>query len=326
MKYILVTGGGGFIGSNLVEGLCRRGGYRIVICDKFGPDEKWRNLLGLPIWEILPPEALPAWLAAHAGELEAIYHLGGNSSTTERDSGAMLEVNYRFSLSLWHYCVAKAVRFFYVSSYATYGAGEQGFDDDGSLPGLLKLRPMSPHGWSKHLFDLHVAQTVAAGEKVPPQWVGYKLFNVYGPREGHKEEQRSVISKMGEQAMHAGGVRLFRSQNSAWRDGEQKRDVLYVKDAVNALLWLLDTPSVSGLYNLGAGKASTFNEMARAIFAALGREPRIHYIDMPENIAQNYQYFTEAKMDRLRAAGYKESFTPLEEGIRDYLLNYLRKE
>ena len=325
MRTLLVTGGGGFIGSNLVETLAARGTHRVVVCDRFSKDAKWRNLLGLPVWEIVAPEELPAWLSGQGGALEAVFHLGGNSSTTEQDAGGLTAANYTASLPLWQFCARNGVRFFYASSYATYGAGAEGFDDGGGLPSLLRLRPMSAHGWSKHAFDLYVAQRIAAGEQAPPQWVGLKLFNTYGPRETHKEDQRSVLAKMAEQAMMTGSVRLFRSQNSAFADGEQKRDFLYVKDAVAVMAWLLDNPGISGIYNLGSGQAHTFNDMARAVFAALGREPRIHYIDMPEHVAANYQYFTEAKMDRLRAAGYAAPFTPLAEGVKDYVLNYLKK-
>lgn len=325
MKTILITGGGGFIGSNLAEGLIARGSHRVVICDRFGANRKWQNVLGVPVWEILPPEALAGWLAANASKLEAIYHLGGISSTTEQDAGLLLEANYRLSLSLWQWCAAKGVRFFYISSYATYGDGSQGFDDDGSLATLQRLRPLSPHGWSKHAFDMYAAQAVAAGDPVPPQWTGLKMFNTYGPREAHKEDQRSVICKMIDQAMHAGSVRLFRSLNPAYPDGAQQRDVVYVKDVVAVMAWLLDHPQTNGLFNLGTGQARTFHDMAKAVFAALGKESRIQFIDMPEAVAPSYQYFTEARMDRLRAAGYTAPFTSLEEGVRDYVLNYKAK-
>lgn len=319
MQTILVTGGGGFVGSHAVEGLTRRGTHRVVVCDRFGADEKWRNLLGLPVWELVSPEALDTWLAAHGDKLDAVLHLGGISSTTERDAELLLEANYRLSLRLWRFCAKAGVRFIYASSYATYGAGEHGFDDDISLPALLRLKPLSPHGWSKHMFDLHTAQCAAGGCALPPQWAGLKLFNVYGPREGHKESQKSVIGQLAEQAMHGGSVRLFRSGNPAFPDGAQARDVIYVKDCVDVMLWLLEHREVSGLFNLGTGQARTFQDMAKAIFAALGRETRVHYIDMPDGIAKHYQYFTEAKMDRLRAAGYAAPFTTLEEGVKAYV-------
>ncbi|MBV8939775.1 MAG: ADP-glyceromanno-heptose 6-epimerase [Alphaproteobacteria bacterium] len=322
---ILVIGGGGFIGSNMVEGLAASGDHRIVVCERFGPDEKWRNLIGVPVWELIAPQALPAWLGENHQELEAIFHLGGISSTTEDDAGLQLEQNYRLPLMLWRFCSDRGIRFFYLSSYATYGAGEHGFDDDLSLPSMLRLRPLSPHGWSKHLFDLHVAQCVAAGDAAPPQWAGLKLFNAYGPHEEHKHVQRSVIGQMIEQAVHTGSVRLFRSQHPNYADGEQLRDVIYVKDCVAVMLWLLEHENVSGLFNLGTGNACTFLAMAHAVFAALGREPRVHFVDMPETIAPNYQYFTEARMGRLRDAGYIAPFTPLKEGVKEYLGYYLAR-
>lgn len=319
MKTIIVTGGGGFIGSNLVEGLTALGTHRVVVCDRFGADEKWRNLLGLPVWEIITPEALPEWLRAHASEVEAMFHLGGNSSTTERDAGALMAANYHTSIGLWKLCAEHGIRFLYISSYATYGKGEGGFDDNDSQAALLGLKPLSAHGWSKHLFDLFAVQQVMSGAPKPPQWVGIKLFNAFGPREGHKEEQRSVITKMAEQAIHTGSVRLFRSQHETYPDGEQARDVIYVKDAVDVMLWMLANPQLNGLYNLGSGHAYTFRAMAQAIFRSLGREPRIHYIDMPEAVAANYQYYTMAPMGKLRAAGYGRAFTPLEAGVGEYL-------
>jgi len=326
MKTILVTGGGGFIGSNLVAELTRRDAYRVVVCDRFGADDKWRNLVKHMVWEIVPPEKLFAWLDENKADLEMIYHAGGISSTTERDIDLILKNNLELSIHLWRWCNANEVRFIYTSSSATYGDGSQGFDDDMSLEYLQTLRPLSGYGWSTLLFDQHVAATVAAKEHLLPQWVGLKVFNAYGPNEYHKEMQRSVIGQIAQQAINGGVVRLFRSYNPKYPDGGQMRDVIYVKDCVRVMLWLLDHPKVSGLFNLGTGKARTFHDMSQAIFSALDRPPRIHYIDMPEGLMHHYQYFTEAGMERLRKAGYTQPFTTVEEGIRDYILNYLLKE
>lgn len=325
MKYILVTGGGGFVGSNLVSGLMKRGTHHIVVCDAFGQSEKWRNLIKHHVYEIISPERLFEWLEAHKQHIDMVYHMGSMSSTVEKDIDMILEHNYALSLKLWRWCNAHNVRIIYASAAATYGNGAQGFDDSTDLSYLAALRPMSGYGWSKHLFDVHVATKAARGETTVPQWVGLKFFNLYGPNEYHKGDQKSVISKITMQAIHGGRVNLFRSYNPNYKDGEQKRDVIYVKDAVRVMLWLLDHPGVSGLFNLGTGSASTFNQMANAIFTAMNRKPNIYYVDMPESLVPSYQYFTEAKMSKLIEAGYNEGFMTLEQGITDYVQNHLLK-
>lgn len=326
MKTILVTGGGGFIGSNIVAGLCDRGTHHVVVCDSFGSDDKWRNLVNHPVWEIIPPESLFTWLEENNDTLDAIIHVGGISSTTEKDIDLILKNNFELSVGLWRWCNQNEVRLIYTSSAATYGGGEHGFDDNISLDYLRKLKPLSGYGWSKHLFDLHVAKSIAQQDYRLPQWVGLKVFNTYGPNEYHKEAQRSVICQISQQASNAGTVRLFRSYNSQYPDGGQMRDMIYVKDITRVVLWLLDHPNVSGLFNLGTGKPRTFMDMAKAAFAALDHAPKISFIDMPETLVHKYQYYTEAKMERLRAAGFADAFTTVEEGIRDYMLNYLTKE
>lgn len=323
MKNIVITGGGGFIGSNLAAALLKRGTHNIIVCDRFGNDDKWRNLKGHAVWEIIAPEDILNWLEEHNHTVEAVFHIGALSSTTERNIDLILKNNLTPSIALWRWCNRNRVRFIYTSSAVTYGNGALGFDDDISLDYLRKLEPMSGYGWSKHLFDMHVATSVSRGQAELPQWVGLKLFNTYGPNEYHKESQRSVICQIAPQALLGAAVRLFKSYNPDYPDGGQKRDMLYVKDAVDVLLWCLDNPNISGLYNLGTGNARTFNAMAEAIFAAIGKKPNINYIDMPESLILNYQYFTEAKMDKLRAAGYTKEFTSLEDGVKDYVANYL---
>lgn len=326
MKTILVTGGGGFIGSNLVAGLLARGTHNVVVCDTFGHDDKWRNLARHAVFDIITPDRKFAWLDANKQNLECIYHLAAISSTVEKNVDLLLEHNFSLSVKLWQWCDANVVRLIYTSSSPTYGNGSNGFDDSIDPKYLQSLRPMSGYGWCKHLFDMHVANLHARNKCTLPQWVGLKLFNVYGPNEYHKGEQQSVISKIAPHATQGAAVRLFKSYNPQYADGAQKRDVIYVKDVVKVMLWLFDHPKVSGLFNLGTGKASTFNEMAYAIFAALGKKPNIHYIYMPEALVPHYQYFTEAKMDRLRKAGYTEAFTPVADGIKDYVQNYLTRE
>lgn len=326
MQMIVVTGGAGFIGSNLVAELSKRGTHKVVVCDRFGSDERWRNLVAHPVHELVSPEKLIPWLDANKSLVDVIFHLGAVSNTTETDSDLLIETNFTLSLRLWRWSTFNAKRFIYASSSYTYGDGEHGFDDNPSLDYLRKLRPLSAYGWSKHQFDWHVASTAARKEPVPPQWSGLKFFNLYGPNEYHKESQRSVVCQIAQHAMQGGMVKLFKSYNKQYADGGQMRDFVHVKDAVKVMLWLLDHPKVSGIYNVGTGKARTFEDLANAIFAALNRNPHIHYVDMPEHLTQKYQYFTEAKMERLQSVGYTESFLSLEDGVRDYVQNYLAKD
>lgn len=326
MKNILITGGGGFIGSHLVSQLLLRRTHNIIVCDTFGSDDKWRNLGRHPVHEIITPDAMMGWLDSHRQTLEVVYHLGSISSTTEKNIDLILSQNFNFSVKLWNWCNEHQMRLIYASAAATYGDGSQGFEDSMELDYLMKLRPLSGYGWSKHLFDVHVARAMAQGAVKLPQWAGLKFFNTYGPNEYHKGEQQSVITKIAAHAIQAGRVNLFRSYNKQYRDGEQQRDVIYVKDIAKVLIWLLDNPQVSGLFNIGTGTPSTFNQMAEAIFAALGRKTNIHYVDMPPSLAAHYQYYTQANMSRLLEAGYNGGFMSLQDGIRDYVQNYLLKD
>ena len=325
MKTILVTGGGGFIGSNLVASLLERGTHTIAVCDRFGTSDKWRNLSKHQVFEIVEPDHMFEWLEINRQQIDMVYHLGANSSTLEKNIDFILKNNFALSIKVWRWCNARQVRLVYASSSATYGNGSHGFEDSMDLAYLCKLKPMSGYGWSKQMFDTHIAQAIAAGECAIPQWVGLKFFNNYGPNEYHKEEQRSVIAKVAPQAIQGASVRLFRSYDPKYADGEQMRDIVYVKDSVNVMLWCLDNPGVTGLFNVGTGKARSFNDMAASIFSAIGREKKISYTDMPEDLIPNYQYFTEGNIARLRAAGYTAPFTSLEDGVRDFVQNYLLK-
>ncbi|HVW70106.1 MAG TPA: ADP-glyceromanno-heptose 6-epimerase [Steroidobacteraceae bacterium] len=321
---ILVTGGAGFIGSNIAASLTERG-TPVAICDRFRNANKWRNVSKLELRDVVAPEALLPWLETHAARVEAIVHMGAISSTTEPDVDLIVEVNFRLSQHLWRWCATHGKPFVYASSAATYGSGDQGFNDDGSLEALSSLRPLNAYGWSKHLFDRWVARELDEGGPRPPQWVGLKFFNVYGPNEYHKGGMQSVVAQKYPLAAAGEPLTLFRSHRPGVPDGGQKRDFVYVRDCVDATLWLLDQPGVSGIFNLGTGHAHTFEELARAIFAALGRPADIRYIDMPEVIRPNYQYFTEARMDRLRKAGYTRPFTSLVDGVHDYVAHYLSR-
>jgi ADP-L-glycero-D-manno-heptose 6-epimerase len=318
---LLVTGGAGFIGSNMVASLNEAGRADIAVNDVLGSDDKWRNLAGRQLADFVPPADLFRWLDGR--KLDAVIHFGAISSTTATDADLVIETNFRLSLRLLEWCAATRTPFIYASSAATYGDGQVGFSDDCSLEALKRLRPLNLYGWSKHLFDLAVVERAARKDKLPPQWVGLKFFNVFGPNEYHKGEMRSLVAKRCPEASAGRPVRLFKSHRSGIGDGEQKRDFIYVDDAVGVVHWLLETPSVSGIFNVGTGKARSFRDLMTAMFAALGREPIIEYIDMPESIRDSYQYFTQAQMENLRRAGFNASFATLEQGVTHYVKTYL---
>ncbi len=322
---IVVTGGAGFIGSNLVGGLIGRGKGEVVVCDRLGHGDKWRNLAKHEVAEIVAPERLFELLEANRERVEALFHMGAVSSTTETDADLTVAENFSFSLALWRWCSAHGSRLIYASSAATYGDGSQGFDDDGSVAGLSRLRPLNLDGWSKHLFDRRVARLVADRAPRPKQWAGLKFFNVYGPNEYHKGEMRSIVAKNYAKAAAGEPVTLFRSHHPDYADGGQMRDFVSVDDCVAVMLWLLDNPEVNGLFNLGTGQARSFAELVGALFRALGREPNIVYVEAPVEIRDKYQYFTQAEMKRLRAAGYDQPFRSLEEAVTRYVQDYLSK-
>jgi ADP-L-glycero-D-manno-heptose 6-epimerase len=318
---LLVTGGAGFIGSNVVAALNDAGRSDVVVCDLLGSDGKWRNLAKRQLVDIAPPAELPDWLKGR--KLDAVIHLGAISETTATDGDLVIETNFRFSMRLLDWCTANAVPLIYASSAATYGDGAEGFDDDASLPALKKLRPMNLYGWSKQLFDLAVAERAANGDPLPPQWAGLKFFNVFGPNEYHKGTMMSVLARRFDDVKAGRVVQLFKSHRDGIADGDQRRDFIYVDDVVRVILWLLATPAVSGLFNVGTGKARSFRELMLAAYAALGTKPNIDYVDMPEQIRGSYQYFTESRVDRLHRAGYNGGFTTLEDAVKAYVADYL---
>ncbi|MHA1568254.1 MAG: ADP-glyceromanno-heptose 6-epimerase, partial [Alphaproteobacteria bacterium] len=275
---------------------------------------------------LVPPEALFDFLDAHQRDISLIFHLGAISSTTETDVDLIMSNNFRLSLALWDWCVAHDARLIYASSAATYGDGGAGFDDDPSVAALARLRPLNPYGWSKHLFDRRVARLVADGGRCPPQWAGLKFFNVYGPNEHHKGDMKSVVAQIHPIAASGAPARLFKSHHPDYADGGQWRDFIWGEDCIDVMLWLADNPETSGLFNLGTGQARGFADLAGAVFAALDRPAEIEYRDTPAEIRDKYQYFTQAEMDRLRAAGYSRPFTSLEEGVGLYVRDYLGSE
>jgi ADP-L-glycero-D-manno-heptose 6-epimerase len=317
----IVTGGAGFIGSNLVAALCARG-EEVVVVDRLRQGVKWRNLAKHPIAGIVAPEDLPAFLAK-APPVRALFHLGAVSATTETDGDLVARTNIALPQMLWDWCAEAGVPFIYASSAATYGDGSQGFDDDLRPEALARLRPLNLYGWSKLAFDRRVAQMLALGRPRPPHWAGLRFFNVYGPNEHHKGRMASVVLHKFNQIMRGEPATLFASDREGIADGEQKRDFVHVRDCVAAMLWLAANPEASGLYNVGTGTARSFLDLTRAIYAALGRNAEIRFVPMPEDLRGRYQYFTEARMDRLRAAGFAHPPTPLEEGVRSYVQDVL---
>jgi ADP-L-glycero-D-manno-heptose 6-epimerase len=318
---ILVTGGAGFIGSNLQAALVRRG-IETVIIDHLGSAGKWRNLAKHAPARLLPPSDIDAFLESRP-PLEMVFHLGAVSDTTATDGDTAWATNVELSRQIWHWCANHGVRLVYASTAATYGDGSAGFDDDASVAGLEKLRPLNLYGWTKHAFDLRVARAVATRQPHPPQWVGLKFFNVYGPNEYHKGRMISVVKVKHDEVAGGRAARLFRSTEPGLADGAQRRDFIWIRDVVDVLLWLYDSPEVCGLFNVGTGRARSYLDLANAVCDAAGVPRKIEYIDMPDALRGQYQSFTEASMTRLRAAGYGGQFTPLEEGVRRYVQDHL---
>ena len=315
---IIVTGAAGFIGRNIVAELNRRGEKNLILVDELGKDEKWKNLVGLQYEDILSPEELMGALEdgefAHA---RSVIHMGACSATTEKDADYLLRNNYRYTRALCTWCMEHDVRFVYASSAATYGDGSQGYDDSDTL--TPSLRPLNMYGYSKHMFDLWALEH-GLFERI----VGLKYFNVFGPYEDHKDDMRSVVSKSYEQIRDNGVVKLFKSHRPEYRDGEQMRDFIYVKDAVDVTLHFALQPADApgGLLNCGTGIARTWVDLVTAVFTAMGREPHIEFIDMPDHLQGKYQYFTQSETSKLRAAGYTKPFHSLEDGVREYIVDY----
>jgi ADP-L-glycero-D-manno-heptose 6-epimerase len=314
---VLVTGGAGFIGSALVWALNRRGCDNIVVCDILGTTEKWRNLTPLRYADYVEAADLLLRLQSGAlGKFDLILHMGACSATTEKDATYLIKNNYEFTKDLAHWAVANKVRFVYASSAATYGDGSMGMEDDESK--LDTLRPLNMYGYSKQLFDQH-ASRVGILNKL----VGLKYFNVFGPNEDHKGDMRSLVHKSFAQVQGKGVIQLCKSYRKDYKDGEQKRDFLYVKDCVAMTLHLAATPRANGLFNIGSGQARTWVDLSHAVFTALKKKPSIKFIEMPETIRDKYQYFTQANLLRLRGAGYAAPVTTLENAVYDYVRKYL---
>ena len=314
---IVVTGAAGFIGSALVGELLRQGWQDIVAVDDFSRPDKAPNLEGKTLSARVDRKEFFDWLDANQQLVQFIFHLGARTDTTEFDTAIFDELNLHYSQEVWKRCVKYGIPLVYASSAATYGAGEHGYDDDHDL--IAKLKPLNPYGESKNDFD---RWALAQAEK-PYFWAGLKFFNVYGPNEYHKGRMASVVLHAFRQIRDTGGMKLFRSHRPDYKDGEQLRDFVYVKDVCDVCLFLMEHRKHSGIYNLGSGKARTFLDLARAVFAALGKDEKIEFIDTPADIRDKYQYYTEANMAKLKGIGYDKPFTSLEEGVGDYVTNYL---
>lgn len=312
---IIVTGGAGFIGANLVEQLAAEEHTQIVICDTLDFGTKWKNLLNTNFYDFINPTAIFEYIETHKRKIKAIIHLGAISATTEKNGELLLENNYRFSSKLWDFCTIASIPFIYASSAATYGNGDQGFSDDHAL--LSKLRPINAYGWSKHIFDIQALKK-AEGHQTPPQWVGLKFFNVFGPYEYHKGEMMSLLCKSFDQIANDQPVNLFQSHRQDYQHGHQLRDFVWVKDCVQVILWFLRNPQVSGIYNLGTGQARSFYDLIAALFQACDKKTNISFIPMPEILRNSYQYFTQADMTKLRNAGCNYQFTPMEQAVAAY--------
>ena len=321
---VLVTGGAGFIGSNIVAELTQLPSARVVVCDRLGADEsnKWRNLAKHPIADWIAPEELFSWLADRGRDIDLIIHMGAISSTTEPDIDKIINTNFGLSRDLFRWCAEHGRRFIYASSAATYGDGSLGFDDLQDLTFLTALRPLNAYGWSKAMFDIFCVREAAEG-RAPPQWTGLKFFNVFGPNEAHKGHMRSVLAQIWPGVAAGEAVKLFRSEHPDYPDGGQLRDFIYVRDVARCIAWMARSGGPTGIYNLGSGRARTFADLARAAFDAAGREPRIDYVDLPHGLKGRYQYFTQSRMERLRSAGWIEPWTGLEDAVKDYVTGYL---
>ena len=326
---ILLTGAAGFIGSYLLGYLNQLGYTNIIIADDFSEEDKWFNFDAKQFSAKVDRDELFDWLEKEQPAISFVFHLGARTDTTEFDYAIHEKLNLEYSKKIWNYCTAKNIPLVYASSAATYGSGEFGYKDSHDI--VDKLQPLNPYGISKNEFDKWVLQRTpdsrrSTPDSTPPFWAGLKFFNVYGPNEYHKGRMASVIFHSFNQIRTTGKVKLFKSHKPEFNDGQQLRDFIYVKDIAALCYWLMENTISSGLYNLGTGKARTFEDLVKATFTAMGKEPHIEYIDMPADIRDKYQYFTEASMNKLRSAGYTDNFYSLEDGVKDYVVNYLLKK
>lgn len=321
----LVTGGAGFIGSNIAKTLSENG-HSVIIADSLGTDNiKWKNISRTLLEGVIHPSDINSYLAKNP-KLDGIIHMGAISATTAVDGDEIVATNFKLSKDLWTFCALQKIPFIYASSAATYGDGSHGFEDNNDLETMKALRPLNLYGWSKQWFDLWALKQIKDGQPSPPQWAGLKFFNVYGPRELHKEDMMSIVSKNYQLCAEGKLVKLFKSHHPDYDDGGQLRDFVYVADCVSVALWFLKQSGVNGIFNVGSGQARSFRDLITAAFSAADKPPNIEYIPMPEKLRGKYQYYTQANLDSLRKAGYTEPMTTLEDGVTDLLQSYLLTE
>lgn len=323
---IVVTGAAGFIGSYLCHALNEAGHDDLVLCDRLRDGNKWKNIAKRDIQGIVHPDDLFEFLEKNVEDVDMVFHMGAISATTETDGDRIIQSNVDMTFKLMEWATNHQKRVIYASSAATYGDGDAGYSDENSSEALSKLQPLNLYGWSKHVIDKRLMKLKEANRPLPKQWVGLKFFNVYGPHEYHKGGMMSVICRNYPVAARGDVVNLFKSHHPDYRDGGQLRDFVYVKDCVKVMMWMLSHEKVSGVFNLGTGQARSFDELIQALFSAMNKEPKIEYVDMPESLRGKYQYYTQADMTRLREVGYAEPMTSLEDGVRDYVINYLSQQ
>ena len=322
----VITGGAGFIGSNIAAAIETRDLGKVVICDRLGNEQKWRNIANLDLINIIQPEKLFDYLGGNELGVKGVIHMGAISSTTETNADLIFASNFTLSLNLWNWCASHSVPFIYASSAATYGDGSRGFNDDQARDALARLKPLNTYGWSKHLFDRRIVRMIEDKEISPPQWAGLKFFNVYGPNEHHKGSMQSVAFKVFSEVKSGHAATLFKSHNPNFDDGGQLRDFIWVEDCVNVVVWLLQNPQISGLFNCGTGKARSFLDLVKAVYTAMGKEVDINFVPTPTEIRDKYQYFTQANMKKLFVAGFDKPFTSLEDGVSAYVRDYLLRD
>jgi ADP-L-glycero-D-manno-heptose 6-epimerase len=320
---IIITGAAGFIGSNMLAELAEAGTSSVVACDYWGSEEKWRNVAKHYVEEFVTPDRLLGFIRDAGSTIRGVVHMGAISATTERDIDLLIAHNINLTVNLWELCAEMSIPFLYASSAATYGGRENSLIDDETPEFLSRLQPLNGYGWSKHVTDRILMQRVADGRPTPPQWCGLKFFNVYGPNEYHKGDMQSVVAKFFREVRDGKPIKLFKSHRKGIDDGAQSRDFVYVKDCTAAMLWMLEHPDVSGLFNIGSGLARSFRDLISSIASALDVSIEFDYVPMPEPLQQKYQYFTQADISKLRGVGYEAPFNSIERGVEDYVLQYL---
>ena len=321
----VITGGAGFLGSNLAAGIEERGMGEITVVDRFQTDSRWRNISKRSLREIVFPEKLFDYLNCFSEEVDAVIHINYTGFVDEKNVDALIDERVHLTFRLWNWCAEHQKPFIYDSTAGVYGNGSLGFKDDDSAEALAKLNPMSAEAWTKLFLDRKLVDTINRGDAAPPQWIGLRCFNLYGPNEYHNTRHQSIIPRVYTAAKNGKLFPLFKSDNPKYKDGDQMRDFMWIKDTVDVILWLMEHKNVSGLFNIGTGQARTYADVVKAVYLALGEEPEMDFMDLPADVKGQYQYFTQADIQKLRTAGYTKPFTTLEDGVKQYVLDYLEQ-